>query len=329
MPPPPTYVEEVRRYAGRNYRLDTNGNTRNIAHDTDFAPEEVKTDGVGNIVDMPLLLKKGCFGRPERFYKGTVGGKIWRNKDGIELAAQTSCNRCAEKTPGVFNACANVVDERVASNPEIKRALEAWMTSCDLLRPLGFRHFHPPHAKFWQAFVDAILASRGWTSVNEDQVRLHERRRAEQQREQRNRKAREKRRKAREARKAARNPLPDGYLEALDEERDRRAVHLKSLRCLNGASKRDMMWLKNLPDETCERIADVWAARELLTAKRQDTSNMAIAAFLIKTRPRYHKLQQKSLAARVGEDIKKRLDRLEDLRGKSGQPVWAGWKFEG
>jgi hypothetical protein len=132
-----------------------------------------------------------------------------------------------------------------------------------------------------------------------------------------NRQARSRQRRA--ARTAM--PISQDYLDKLQVQRDRRFAHLKSLGSLTGRTKQGMLWLKMLDDDGCDRIAEVWKARELLLRMGRDPTGQAIAEIMIASGRWPLKLP--SLRARVYEDLK-RLAKLEDAA--EGAPLWAKWE---
>ena len=66
------YARQVRRFGGVQPYVDEDGRRTNISHAVEFLSQDVKTDDAGNIIDMPLLTRKPCFGRPERFVRGAL-----------------------------------------------------------------------------------------------------------------------------------------------------------------------------------------------------------------------------------------------------------------
>lgn len=45
---------------------------KRLRHRTRFYPEAVETDGHGNVLEMPLLMDKPCFGRPETYVRQRI-----------------------------------------------------------------------------------------------------------------------------------------------------------------------------------------------------------------------------------------------------------------
>ena len=110
------YVNGVRRFGSSGRLKDENGETFNISHRSDCRPADVQTDGRGNVTRSPLVWRKPCFGRPERYVRGHTSGRLWRDESGQRHLSETTCDRCSELCPGVYEACGRVVNERAASN---------------------------------------------------------------------------------------------------------------------------------------------------------------------------------------------------------------------
>ena len=52
------YTAEIFRFGGSNPRIDRDGNKTNLNHIAKFSPDELITDGMGQVLDHPLLLRK-------------------------------------------------------------------------------------------------------------------------------------------------------------------------------------------------------------------------------------------------------------------------------
>lgn len=317
------YVKLVRRFGGSAPYIDENGKPYKLRHETDFPSAAVVTDGSGNITSMPLLRRKPCFGRPERVVRGAYEVKKgYVDSDGICHPGVTRCGTCKGLSPGVFAACGRVSDERLASNPAAELALDQWSSQCAARRvELSEKQaYAPPLAKFWDTFLDAIVAHGGWFSVNDENVRLDDQQRRDAAAKKKNADRRDRRKRARETRRGTIKPITEHYMDALQDERDRRADQLKRL----GDGQAARGWLSRMPDASCDRIADVWQARELLVRDGRKPTGTAIAQWMI-LREKNYGLEQGSLTARVCEDLRVRLPKLEDHL--SGAPVWPKWEY--
>lgn len=315
------YLAEIRRFGGPSPYKDQNDKRCNLRHDTDFLPGDVETDGCGNVTSMPLLPKKPCFGRPERFFRALVGSTPWLDKDWERRPGNTPCNTCFERSPGVYEACLNLSEERVASHPNIQAMLDDWMRETG--DTLGMRAFAGRLGQRWQKFLEAIIHVGGWSNVNDDQLRVFLQVKSTEDRVRRNDIRKAKRIRERDLLRGRAKPITADFLHALDTERDRRALGLKALRLLPVAAGRKMSWLSRMSDATCDRIADVWREREIGKRTGEDLTQREIVRRMFAAGRRHGATSEAVLAARVSEDVKKRLARLEDERG--GNPIWARW----
>lgn len=315
------YVDEVRRYGGQNPRSDRNGKFTNVRHIGNISTEQVVTDGAGNIVSMPLLKKKPCFGRPERLLRGLFGKKTWVDDKGERHPGHTPCYSCEKQTPNTFLACHDVIAERIASSSSIESSCHRWFDETE--DRFGPACFSGKNGKVWHDFLSAIENHGGWTSVNDVQVKLNAIAADKKEKKQRADKAKARRQIDKKRRQGLASPPSPEFIAALDKERDRRAVELKSLRHMQGNNPRDMLWITSTPDTTWDRVADVWRAREILRHRGKGWKKKDIAEMLSQM-PAYIMKKSASLQARVSED----LGRIKKLENDSeGEPMWPEWSF--
>lgn len=316
----PDYVKDVRSFAAAG-RLTLESGRKNNSHEEDFPAKDFRTDGKGNIEKSPLVYRKRCVGRVERKLRGEYGRRVWVRTNGERGLGDTACDTCAIRSPGIYEACGDIVAERIESSPAIEAAFEAWTDACG--EESGPRCFTGSRGKLWHALLQTIIDHGGWTNVNDDQVKLEALRLQQRARDKRNAAARDRRRRDRDARRGTPKPITPAYLQALNSERDRRAASIKRLGCLSGQTARDMLWLKNLPDYSCERIADVWRSRELLSRGGHKTVGKSIAEQMIRD-GRSYGLELPSLTTRVYDDLK-RIAKLE--KDSADEPIWARWIY--
>ncbi|RVQ68744.1 hypothetical protein EKN06_00475 [Croceicoccus ponticola] len=316
------YVAEVRRFGSSQPFRDAEGTRRNLSHITNLGRGAVKTDGNGNVTEMPLLEGKPCFGRPERFVRGIFDGKPWVDEGGTYRAGGTPCHSCETKTLGTFLACSDLSIERMESSAAIEPAFVEWIEATG--DDHGPRCFVGANGKRWDGFLAAIEAHGGWTNINDDQTKVAAIANAEREKNRRRESENVRRKRTRDLRASHGQTITPEYLHALDLERGRRARHLKSLKNVQGAKPQDTLWLRNLPDATCERIADVWRAKELLQRERGISTGKAIAEQLV-ANGRAHGMALPTLQARVSEDLK----RVAKLEGDGIRaPLWGPWRFQ-
>ena len=316
----PDYLSNVRRFGSSTPANDNNGAATYLSHKVDIDPNLLQLDGYGNVESVPLVWKKPCFGRPERYARGAMGGEPWYDDNGEFRLGKTTCDACLEKTPGTHEACGMIIDERIASAPAVDAAFVKWLTAC---ATSGLACFSGARSRLWNKFLLAITDHGGWLNVNDDQVKF-EAIRVEAEKKKRQKLSRQKRsRRQKDARYNRGTPITRDYLDKLECERDKRAAQLKGWRTLSGRSKRDMLWLKMLNDMGCDRVAEVWRTREELRRLGHEPQGQAIAKAMSMsgTWP----LSLPSLAARVYEDLG-RLAKLES--NIAGSPPWPKWLYQ-
>ena len=171
----------------------------------------------------------------------------------------------------------------------------------------------------------AGLDHQSWRLINrnDDQVKVETIRRKKVDRERRNAAARMARKRQSIGRPGTPRKISLEYLQAVQAERDRKAESIKGLRGLSGRASKDTLWLDNLKNASCERIADVWWGRELLSDCGHKVTGRAIAE-LMTQHSRDYGLSVPSLTTRVHDDLK-RIAKFEDNSG--GAPIWGPWIY--
>lgn len=315
------YAKSVRRFGGPDPYIDEVGNKRNLNHETDFPPSEVITDGAGNITRMPLLKRKPCFARPERHLRGLFEGQVYKKADGTKLTSLTSCTRCEIKSKGVFRACRDVMDERIASDPSINRTANVWFDFADK-SPIE-KLWIGRAGIAWSKYLGAIEDHGGWTSINDIQVRADRLLNEERKRREKKEKAREQRFKEKLARKGVTKEVTPDFVKALDAERDKRSKILKRLRLANFRNKSEARRFSILTDATCERRAAVWWARRLLLRHRGAAKGTEIAG-LLQAKGLFTTMGRQTLENHVSRDLKQIAAYEDDT---NGEPLWPKWDY--
>jgi hypothetical protein len=287
----------------------------NLKHDASFDESAVSTDGIGNITDMPLLRDKPCFGRPERFVRGSYDSALapFTGRNRTAEWRHSRCQRCP-----VMRACSGVVAERIETAPQVNTAFLAFAEATDGLmesamfdRGIGKRR--------WIAFQLAIEKHGGWVSVNDERVAADDVRREQQRKNDDAATKRAKRAQVRAARLGKAQVMTPEFRAAAEVERDRRRDVLIRLRQQPVAPR----WITRMPPESCERTADVWFARTMLKRAGEKITGKAVAAWLA-TQGRDQCMNPASLVARFYEDSA-RIEKLES--DEAGAPIWK--LFEG
>lgn len=302
----------MRRFgSNRPYTLE-DGKRFNLKHDTMFSPDQVKTDGAGNVLVMPLLVDKPCFGRPERFVRGShekaTPPLTGRNRTGDWQL--TRCQRCP-----VVDSCVAVAAERIESSSTISTRFEEWDDWTAVL-PDDDR-FKGQAGRLWGAFLRSIERHGRWTNVNDANV-VEAALAAALKRAQKQRMDRKiARAKARMKRRGMSQPVTPAFMTIVEEERKRRAEALLDLRTKPYAL-RYLPSISRLPPEGCERTADVWAAKTILEKADVRATGKAIASYLTR-HGRDRGVGLGTLTTWVYKDLN-RIEKLE--RDQAGVIIW-------
>lgn len=303
------YTVDVRRFGGEKPFVDEDGRRFNLKHKTSFEPDAVQTDGNGNIVDMPLLADKQCFGRPERFLRGAHESATppYSGRNKTHEWRLTRCQRCP-----VMRECSDVVTERIESSSAVGNAFTTWDDATEGMP--GKERFKRRAGRLWDAFLRAIEGHGGWTNVNDKRLAEHEVAEAFRRKDKQKRQRAEARKRARDRRRGVAPRITYEFLVAVEAERSRRLQILLDLRGKPYAPR----WITRLSPEGCERTADVWAAMKKLERAGERVTGKAVADHLIKV-GRDQGASPDSLKTRVYKDF----DRIFDLeRDHAGVTIW-------
>lgn len=274
---------------GLHTRIPPIGNRINLS--------DVVTDKSGNVIAMPPLIGRPCFGRIETFLrhaKPAVEKKIVR--DNRLVKARTKCMGCDVRGP-----CKALVTERINSSPEIRNALYSWHSQSITYH--GKRVYTGETGRLWtNVLVSIVEKGRFFSSndvvVGENTLRSNERLKA---------KWRQDKRRQRDSILTA--GLQDHFtLAGVVEERGRRFKLLLAF-CEGSLAPKDM---KRWNATTCSLVADTWLAMTSLKAERRKSGSTNVARWLIAS-GRSNGRKERALITRVGQDMKK-LQRVECFR---------------
>ena len=308
----PSYSSEVRRFGGPTPYVNCEGQKQNLDHSIKFSSEDLTTDGQGNVLDMPLLKRKPCFGRPERFVRGAWEQvPEWRNPSGQPNLRLTKCETC----PVVF-ACSDVCMERIESNPKIERAAVAWFDATDGLADRN-RFAGSRNTRLWESFLRAIILQGKWSNVNDARVSASQVQKTQDRDEKRRIDAKKKRRANRL--KAPRiQPSTPEFEDAVNAENDRRLAVLLDLRSQSDVPR----WISKLTERGCEQTVAVWRSQTTLVRAGHKATGEAIADWLLR-----HGQGQYAKSASLRTAVYRCLERVKKLEDtRAGNPIWA--KFE-
>lgn len=258
---------------------------------------DVITDQLGNVITMPPLIGRPCFGRIETFLrhaKPAEEKKIVR--DNREVEVRTRCMRCTVRGP-----CKALVTERINSSPEISDTLRTWYQQSILCH--AKRVYTAETGRLWTNLLVSIVRKGRFFSSNDAVVAENTLRANEFLKE----KWRHDKRRQRNSNLT--RGLQDHFtLACVVEERDRRLELLLAF-CGGSSAPRDM---KRWDATTCTLVADTWLAITSLKAERRKSGSTNVARWLIAS-GRSNGRKERALITRVGQDMKK-LQRVECLR---------------
>lgn len=306
------YIASLYKMGSLDAYSRSDGSNVYLRHSTVFTSDDVKTDGKGNVIDMPLLENKPCFGRPERYIRqSSLDIKFFRSSEGGIVPCETRCCRCDRR---VQNACEDLVFERLESDTIIGKAIDDFLYSIGKFPDRVWTH---KNRKLWRKFLDAVRDHGGWSNVNDERIPLAKLERRILQVKKRRESAALKRRSKR---LSGNNPLSirgqirrTSFLDQLDMEAQRRLEILLRLRDWSSSPLK----LKRLPEERCRMTVEVWKQIEYAKFCRVRLTGKDIACRLL--RHGAYAGQPASMAARVSE-ARQRIQWLEDDR--SGSAVW-------
>lgn len=280
-----------------------------LKHNTSFTIADVVTDGAGNIIAMPALLHKPCFGRAEVFLRHGATKTQFTRSDGKEVESLTRCGRCAKV--GVRAACESVSLERVSADPAMAIAFDEWSKQTTLHKKAS--PCTGPIGRYWTTFREAVAARGPFDSVNDAAVAAHEAGLEEGRRQA----ARIKKRNQRATRQYNGQAPTDDLILAALAERKRRFNVLADLTGDPSAPR----FAAKLPLHGCEITADVWLGGLLLQQVGRRAGAADIARWLVKNR-RTHGVTFGRLRVRVYDD----LGRVKQLEAtENGPAIWAAF----
>lgn len=234
-----------------------------LNHKTNFKDADVVRDGMGNILDMPLMPRKLCHGRPEVFFRHGKRTRKQRLRDGRIIDAKN--HQCARCPLGVWESCGRTAMERVNSDPAIRKAFEDWRAECEANHQGAF--VCTGSASWpWGRFKEAIAARGPFESSNDNALRKFEEEEEKKQRAKWVRDQRLKRERQREAARDARELPSRQFVLNVRDERDRRRDQLHSVLGLPGQSRsRSQVHAKDAAS-TAVITANAWAVGEIMKA---------------------------------------------------------------
>lgn len=270
-------------------------------------------DNVGNIIDMPPLRGKPCFGRPETFFRHGYATKKVPNVYGSMVdSSNHQCGRCPVRI-----ACGFVCTVRVFQNSEMKDALSAWVKDCDS-RQNGTRIYTGASGRFWTEFLKAIVRRGPFSNSNDRWLKGQDELLRTQQREKavvakRRQRERDRRNRTREM------LLPTlQAIQNLLDHRDELAKLLQAAIGEKGLHRSISRITLSSARQSASLTANVWLSRELIMMAGIEARPGTIAGFMVDCG-----LAQEKTYAILKGSMSRYLARIFELEGKGkGRIIW-------
>lgn len=304
-----TYSAEVRNFA--SFKPEFSENNK---HNTDIPWSEILTDGLGNVLDMPYLPTKRCFGRIEYSLRHHADKPDRKKIKGSLKERHSRCSRCHLKTPNTAKSCGLLVRERILESDQIRQAVIEWdaevqKEKASTSNPRARIHedktamYVGKLSAAWGNVRDAVINEGPFADSN-NQKRL----KVEADRKRRNLEADTKRkgRERREARKQAQKKLqipPQQFQDAAWREAILRQNQLKAARNVNGMP----VSIKRMTDFGCEMAALSWYYKIICEQMGKPVKAGSMAQWLCDTQLNSGR-SYATLNARLGGDIAKAHD---------------------
>ncbi|WP_293647794.1 hypothetical protein [Sphingopyxis sp. RIFCSPHIGHO2_12_FULL_65_19] len=258
-------------------------------------PSDVKTDGDGNIISMPIIAGLPCFADPVKYFAGVFDTPSKRvNARGEIVEQPRGCAGCKSRA-----ACGTTAYGRVMGDPELHQLHGIWESATQPLTGKA-RYKHPTFVAF-----AAACTSRAWTSSNDEALPRMKAEKAKQTRQ-------DRRQRQRQQRKL---PVSVEEIRAAEAACEERMATLAAAALAPGAP----VWLRNLPGRTIHLTCDVWLTHRLIELRRRgEVTGGDILRAMVEAGNTYD-LPDRSLRSRINEALR-RIARLETEPVEA--PVW-------
>ncbi len=262
-----------------------------VSQQTVVGPNDVLMDDGWNIIRMPLLVGKPCFGQPTAFARHGGPQPILHPVRGL---LPSRCMRCSAK-----DACENVAKKRLRVTTNVQDAFRAFDRAGGTYG-LGNPSDCPTAQRQFDALVHALVRHGGFTSCNDAVVVAH----YESARDEARQLAAKRKRVAR-LKAARRGDLDDEMLALLEDHRLWREAQLRLVLRKSELPAR----IARLPLKSARLTADAWLARLVLTLRRAPVNHSSVASEMMRHRPTSYR-NHNALRQRVENDLL-RVDLLE------------------
>lgn len=299
---PSPYAQEVFAWG----RKDPWRDLPKLSHRDIFAWSDVQTDGLGNVLSMPLLRGKPCFGLPQVFIRHGKSTRMVTNAYCKRVESKTHrCGRCP-----IRESCSNLVGERLKSDRSISAALLTWHRYC-AQQHNSVPTYSNTAGRKWQAFLQA-LADRGPFANSNDQKLADWNERDKKDRVEKWRRDKVRQRQRLRTKSKSEGMAPPAQFE--DEAKCGRDDRYWDLLEVAGSSEMPPSISKIAAKDaetTAAVTADAWLGRLLISASGGDPNPGAVASWMIQ-QGRAHGKSYAVLKARLKRDLA-RADLLEAL----------------
>lgn len=275
------YRKEVDNFGGA--KPDFAFNNQNVIQ---INWSDVKTDGKGNVLDMPLLTSKLCFGRIEFRFRHERPDRETTNYNGKEVKSTNRCIRCPASTK---HSCKMLIAERVASDPVILETLQNWKSEVDKVMADPFPQ-HPqkirsrqfvgdPFGYLWQSVRYAIVNRGRFENSNDKAVKEQIEEVKRRDREKQMLKMRARREEERRELQAKQEPPPTRFVKAAWDECFKRKSQLLAARKVERIPRQ----ISTLTDQGCELTAYAWYYGELVGFQDLQVQPGKLARWLVES----------------------------------------------
>jgi hypothetical protein len=264
---------------------------------------DMRTDGRGNVLDMPSLVGRPCFGIITAVLRHGSTSDRWVAR--AKKMMPSRCGACKARL-----GCHRLASERILSSTELLRAFENWKNKGGRSMFASDKAYHAVKGS-WTRLTQLVRTSP-FSSVNDAVVaKYYTERRQEFLRKDRDRKKKER------ARARAAGIIDQELFDDIAIERDRRITRLGAAMHGPGAPR----WMSKLHDHSCGLIANAWMGNVLLSLGGKKTNPSRIAQWMI-DHGGNSGLGRDVLRQRVPDDLARarKLEKLV-LPGAS-DPVW-------
>lgn len=310
------YHDEVYNFGGSKPDFSiNNSNVDNINWN------DITTDGKGNVINMPLLHSKLCFGRIEYLIRHGHKDQPLVKQGPKKAPKRIKCEKCPAFTK---DSCKKLVAERMNADIEIKNAFIEWFKAGKKAdndpnpqkstKKRYNRFYGPVFGELWDNCLKAVSNRGPFENSNDEAMRNEIDDKKERKRVRDAKKKRVKRNQERLKRKAERLEPPSQFIRVAWDECNKRSAQLMAAKKFAKANPR----ISRLTDEGCDFTALAWYYETLQDAMGERAKAGTMAKWLIQDTEYHRGKSYDTLKDRLRHD----LIRARDIEaGKFGN-IW-------